>query len=885
MAPDPREVTAQHGRDDAPPRPSSTPAWAGPLLPALRFAARDGFAHVSRLAGVEDLVEGVLTRAGAGVVGDAVARALRDSAAGFDRLSESLKRARVQRMLDVLSTLSASQPAAAPSSKGDAVVPAPTPPTAALASATAASATATMTVAAGTQTTATRNTAPRTTATRPARPPASVTAPSTPTDAWSWPVARLKGIGPTRAAQLAARNLMTLGDVLSTLPRTYEDRRTCRRIGELEDGLLAVVSGTVQVAGVVGGGRGRRFEAVLDDGSGQLRLVFFHFRAGELERRLARGAVITVAGEVKKQGGRATVVHPRVHDGDAAQALGGVKPIYPELQGLHPLELARVAALAVDAVKARGLPDPLPTTLLGRTGLVPLAEALTGIHAPPDDVDEEGLRALIERRSPGHQRLAFEELFVLGTALSLRRRAQGTDPAPPLRGTDGEADAVARLLPFSLTGAQRRASGEILADLERPVPMARLLQGDVGAGKTAVAAVAALRSARAGHQTAFMAPTEILAEQHGRTLKKIGLAAGLRVEVLTGSLGKKARTLLESRIANRDVDVIVGTQALLSEGVRFCRVGLCVVDEQHRFGVVQRALLRKKGPLVTGNDGATTQLTPHLLVMTATPIPRSLTLTVYGDLAVSVLDELPPGRTPVATRVVADLGAAVEAMRQTLARDERVFVVFPLIEESEKLDVQAATAGFEDLRHSFGDDVVLLHGRMGAADKDAAMAAFSRGDRRILVSTTVVEVGVDVPQATLMVVVNAERFGLAQLHQLRGRVGRSSRPSTCLLVGGDAGQDALERLRTLEETNDGFRIAEKDLELRGPGDVLGTRQSGVPTLAFSDLVRHAALIERARRFADEIVERDPTLTLPEHADLRRLVLERYAERLALTAAG
>ena len=370
--------------------------------------------------------------------------------------------------------------------------------------------------------------------------------------------------------------------------------------------------------------------------------------------------------------------------------------------------------------------------------------------------------------------------------------------------------------------------------------------------------------------------------------RRSGRAAAVDAVGVDGGDGvqvrRQERALFEARIHNRDVDIVVGTQALLSEGVRFRRLGLCVVDEQHRFGVVPRALLRTKGPIVKDGE-TTTQLTPHLLVMTATPIPRSLTLTVYGDLAVSVLDELPPGRTPVATRVVTDLGAGIEAITAMLAKDERAFVVFPLIEESEKLDVAAATAGYEDLRHTFGDDVVLLHGRMPVAEKDAAMSAFSRGEKRVLVSTTVVEVGVDVPQATLMVIVNAERFGLAQLHQLRGRVGRSSRPSMCLLVGGDASSDALERLRTLEETNDGFRIAEKDLELRGPGDVLGTRQSGVPTLAFSDLVRHAALIEQARELAGDVVARDPELREPAHAGLRRLVLERYAERLALTAAG
>ncbi len=741
----------------------------------------------------------------------------------------------------------------------------------------------------------------------------SGTAPTS-TDPLSWPVHRIKGVGPQRAQQLIERGLATVGDVVFTVPRTFEDRREKRRIVDLEDGVVAVTGGVVQIAGVVssfGGPRGRRFEATIDDGSGLLRLIFFHFRQPELEARLARGAGITVAGEVKKHQGRATMIHPRLSTGQHQErALGGVSPVYPELKGLHPLELARVVKGAVELLTHHAVPDPLPDHVVRGAQLLSLHDALISLHAPADDLDTESLRALVERRSPGHQRLAFEELFVLGAALSLRRHAQGTDPAPALVETvtprsngaakpygddhdlhdDTEDAALARMLPFVLTRAQQRAIHEIRADLERPTPMARLLQGDVGAGKTAVAAAAALRAARAGYQTAFMAPTEVLAAQHGRTLKKLGQPIGLRVEVITGSVPKKARGLLQARLRNRDIDVVVGTQALLSEGVDFARLGLCIVDEQHRFGVVQRALLRRKGPIEQGVN-----LTPHLLVMTATPIPRSLTLTVYGDLAVSILDELPPGRTPIVTKLVRDLHSAIPLIRETLARNERAFVVYPLIEESEKLDVAAASAGAVDLAREFRrprvahdvdeDDVVLLHGKMSPADKEAAMTAFSRGDKRVLVSTTVIEVGVDVPQATLMVIVNAERFGLAQLHQLRGRVGRGGLASTCFLVSADASPHGLERLKTLEATTDGFVIAEKDLELRGPGDVLGTRQSGLPTLAFSDLAKHAPLIEVARGLANDVVAADPTLSSPANRGVRRLVWERYADRLALTAAG
>jgi ATP-dependent DNA helicase RecG len=876
------------------------------LLPPLRFAARDDFRNVTRLAGVDSLVDAVLVRAG---LHGALADSLRAVAHGFDAAEPAEKRARVQQLLRLLDDPATPAP---PVSATTTMRPASTSATSGASRSVSSTSRASRSVS-STSTKPPRD-APAALATAPssprgARPPASV---PTSTDPLTWPVHRIKGVGPQRAQQLIERGLATVGDVVFTVPRTFEDRREKRRIVDLEDGVVAVTGGVVQVAGVVssfGGPRGRRFEATIDDGSGLLRLIFFHFRQPELEARLARGAVVTVAGEVKKHQGRVTMIHPRLSTGQHQErALGGVSPVYPELKGLHPLELARVAKGAVELIRQQGpVPDPLPAHVVRGAQLLSLQDALVSLHAPSDDLDAEALRALVERRSPGHQRLAFEELFVLGAALSLRRHAQGADPAPALTSTsrsmgaddrdddiaergDTEDAALARMLPFVLTRAQQRAIHEIRVDLERPTPMARLLQGDVGAGKTAVAAAAALRAARAGYQTAFMAPTEVLAAQHGRTLKKLGQAIGLRVEVITGSVPKKARGLLQARLRNRDIDVVVGTQALLSEGVDFARLGLCIVDEQHRFGVVQRALLRRKGPVEQGVN-----LTPHLLVMTATPIPRSLTLTVYGDLAVSILDELPPGRTPIITKLVRDLHSAIPLMRETLARDERAFVVYPLIEESEKLDVAAATAGAVDLAREFRrpqaapggdyDDVVLLHGKMSPGEKEAAMTAFSRGDKRVLVSTTVIEVGVDVPQATLMIIVNAERFGLAQLHQLRGRVGRGGLASTCLLVSADASPHGLERLKTLEATTDGFVIAEKDLELRGPGDVLGTRQSGLPTLAFSDLAKHAPLIEVARGLADDVVAADPTLSSPANRGVRRLVWERYADRLALTAAG
>lgn len=705
-------------------------------------------------------------------------------------------------------------------------------------------------------------------------------APPTIMDPLALHVTAVKGIGPKRAAALIERGLVSVGDVLFTLPRAWEDRRATRRISELEAGVVAVVSGTVAASGAVGfGGRGRRYEVLLDDGSGTLRLVFFHFRLPEMQKRFPKGTVVTASGEVARYGPRLQMAHPRVGSGVRVEEMGGVQPVYPEILGMHPLDLARAAQACLSAVEAAGgVPDPLPASVRAAGRVMGLGEALRVLHTPLGaDVSAEALRALVERRSPAHRRLAFEELFVLATALALRRRSALVEPAPALD-HPGEIATLESTLPFAPTAAQRRVVGEIAGDLARPVPMARLLQGDVGSGKTAVAAAACLRAVRCGHQAAFMAPTELLAEQHGRTLKRLFSPLGVRVEVITGSLGKKARAVAEARLRNRDLDIAVGTQALLSEGVAFARLGLCIADEQHRFGVVQRAALRAK----TGDR----RLMPHLLVMTATPIPRSLALTVYGDLAVSVLDELPPGRTPVATRATTSVDDAHAAIKAAIARDERVFVVHPLIDESDVAgDLAAATASYRQLGEMFGDTVALMHGRMPAKERDAAMTRFLRGDARVLVSTTVIEVGVDVPEATLMVVMNAERFGLAQLHQLRGRVGRSARKSECVLVVMGGGEDAQKRVQALCDTNDGFRIAEEDLMLRGPGDVLGTRQSGLPSLAFSDLVRHAPLIEQTRQLADDLVARDPALADSDNAGLRRLVHERYAARLALTTAG
>ena len=547
-------------------------------------------------------------------------------------------------------------------------------------------------------------------------------------------------------------------------------------------------------------------------------------------------------------------------------------PEYATPEGIPTRTFRRLIAAAV-AEYADLVPSTLPEKLAIARGLPATSGALRAIHTPDADADPEALRA---RTTPAHERLVLEELYLLEVGLALRHaeRALKAGIAVPSDGPKCRAALVA--LPFALTGAQQRALDEIARDLALAHPMSRLLQGDVGSGKTAVAALAAVAVAEASAQTALMAPTEILAEQHAATLRT--LVPSLRMALLTASVPRADAAAIRARLAAGELDLIVGTHALVQEDVRFARLALAIVDEQHRFGVLQRAALASRAPA---------GLEPHMLVMTATPIPRSLSLTLFGDLDLSVIDELPPGRTPARTellrggegkRVVAEVSA-------TLARGEQVYVVYPLVEESEKIDLRSATESAEAIQRAFPKHRVdLVHGRQSAAERAAAMDAFKRGEAHILVSTTVIEVGVDVANATLMVIEHAERFGLAQLHQLRGRVGRGNKPGACLLVARGPSEQGEARLRAMLETTDGFVIADHDLRIRGPGDFLGTRQSGfLPDLRFADLVRDARLVSLAREAARETVRRDPRLLRA--PDLARAVETRWGERLALVGVG
>ena len=658
------------------------------------------------------------------------------------------------------------------------------------------------------------------------------------------PVTSLRGVGPALAATLDRLGLRTVQDVLFHLPLRYEDRTRVVPIGTLRAGDRAVIEGEIQLAEVVF----RRRRALLcriADGSGWLTLRFFHFSAAQQEG-LSRGTRIRCFGEVRPGPAGLEIVHPeyrKITPGVPEAASEGLTPVYPTTEGVQQGRMRALTSLALAQLPGGGLRDWVTTDVLGMVGLPSLEAAVRHVHRPPPDAD---IASLNDGRHPAQRRLAFEELLAHQLSLRLLRQAADRDDAWPLPRRTDLVDRCLAQLPFQLTAAQRRVWNEVSVDLERLHPMMRLVQGDVGSGKTVVAALAALRAVEHGAQAAVMAPTELLAEQHARNFLGWLEPLGLRVGLLTGRLTGKARAALAQDLASGAVQVAVGTHALFQEGVDFERLALVIVDEQHRFGVHQRMQLREKGRA----EGRY----PHQLVMTATPIPRTLAMTAYADLDVSIIDELPPGRTPVRTvvlpdarrdEVVARIDAACRAGRQA-------YWVCPLIDESDAVRHQAAEETAAALSAALPHvRVGLVHGRMPGARKDAVMTTFKQGQLDLLVATTVIEVGVDVPNASLMVIENAERMGLAQLHQLRGRVGRGTVESTCvLLYAPPLTPLARERLAVLRDTNDGFEVSRRDLELRGPGELLGTRQTGLMQLKVAELVRDSDLLPGVQRAAD-----------------------------------
>ncbi len=682
------------------------------------------------------------------------------------------------------------------------------------------------------------------------------------------PLTALPGVGPARCGALERAGFHRVADLLFHLPFRYEDRTTVAPLAG------ATAGATATFRGRLGGLRPIRVRrrgmtlvrGVVSDPSGELPVVWFN--RPYLARQLEEGAEVLLHGMVRaRRGGGLELVNPSCERAAAAAVHAGrVVPVYGGAGELGPAFLRRLMARVLAAVDpAAQVDDPLPPDVRARHGLPALGAALAGLHDPERGDGPPDVERLNRRRTPAHQRLIYGELLELQLALA-RRRERETAVAKPfrVRVDDRVRDVVRGLLPFRLTGAQRRVLAEIVADLQRPTPMLRLLQGDVGSGKTVVAALSLVVAMENGRQGAFMAPTELLAEQHHAGL--VGLLGDrYRVGLLTASAPDREDQ--RRRLAAGELDLAVGTHALIQEGVELPRLGLAVIDEQHRFGVAQRRLLQRKGER------------PDVLVMTATPIPRSLALTAYGDLDLSVLDELPPGRRPVATEVLpARRRAAVyRALREELAAgDGRAYVVLPLIEASDAVAAASlAEQGAEVRRLLAPLPSAVLHGRLSASERGAVVADFAAGRVRVLVATTVVEVGVDVPEATVMVVESGERFGLAQLHQLRGRVGRSRRPSRCVVLHGRLSEEGRRRLEVLARTTDGFEIAEADLAIRGPGDLLGTRQSGLPPLRVADLAADAGWLARAREDARELVGR---LDEPGFAALRARVEPRLRER-------
>jgi ATP-dependent DNA helicase RecG len=690
------------------------------------------------------------------------------------------------------------------------------------------------------------------------------------------PVQYVKGIGPKLAEILATKGIATVSDLLNYLPFRYEDRLNPRGISELRAGEMATVIGEVRNSGLFRTRRMPIFQLTVGQGRSKLKCLWFN--ATYLQDKFKPGQLIALYGKVEQdsRGGELQIIQPQFEmlgdsgsegaDDKAAASLevGRIVPIYESAgQGRVTARwFRRVIRTALDDLTP-DLPETIPAAVRERLALVSPREALWKVHWPEAG---ESFEALQSSRTPAHIRLIFEELFFTELGLELKRRQQKAQTGIAFQLDDRVRQAIKKILPFHPTAAQKRVLKEIADDMQQPHPMRRLLQGDVGSGKTIIGFQAAIIAIENGYQVALMAPTEILAQQHYFSARKILENAGYRIVLLTGSLESDRKRDIRRHIAQGNAQLIIGTHALLEEKVEFAKPGLVIVDEQHRFGVLQRLKLMKKSgdsgegrgkTILTESEAGTADKNaaePDVLVMTATPIPRTLALTLYGDLDLSVLDELPPGRTPIVTRRITDDRSSEvwDFVRKQVAKGHQVYVVYPVIAENEESELKAAIKMYRELSSKIFADlkVGLLHGRLDSDLKDQVMRMFQKGELQILVATTVIEVGVDVPNATVMVIEHAERFGLAQLHQLRGRIGRGAAKSFCILMtGGKVTEDGERRLEAMTRTNDGFQIAELDLELRGPGEFFGTRQAGMPNFRVANLIRDRQLLELAKREA------------------------------------
>jgi ATP-dependent DNA helicase RecG len=694
----------------------------------------------------------------------------------------------------------------------------------------------------------------------------------------SRPLVSIRGVGPRTASLLARKNLITIEDLLYFLPRRYEDRRTVCRISETVPGIKQTVSGMITLANIRFYGRRKIFEVTIDDSHEALKAKWFKGREALLRGAFQPGKRVILTGEVSGFPFEKEMIHPDFEIlGDNEDQLLNFKrivPVYSETEGLHQKTIRRIIWQVVRDY-ARFLKSHIPGEICRKLRFMEIRDAIRQVHFPESDQEIESYQ---ESRSDAHRTLIYDEFFFFQLAMALRKRGEVLEQGIAFR-TGGEIlERFYGALPFTLTPAQKRVIAEIERDMTSVRNMNRLLQGDVGSGKTVVSMAAMIIACENGYQAAMMAPTEILAEQHYRNLRVWSEMIGLKIELLTGGLKTAEKKEFQARLLNGEIDIAIGTHALIQEGITFRNLGLVVVDEQHRFGVIQRAALRKKG------------IAPDVLVMTATPIPRTLAMTVYGDLDVSVIDELPPGKKPIRTKVFFETqrSRVYEIIRREVQKGNQIFIVYPLVDESENLDLKDAKRMAEHLQKEIFPDyqIGLIHGRMKGAEKDQVMAAFIGKRLQILVSTTVIEVGIDIPEASLIVIEHAERFGLSQLHQLRGRVGRSDIASFCILLAQHSrSDDTRRRLRIMEETNDGFRIAEEDLAIRGPGEFMGTRQAGLPDFRVASIIRDGRILNDARADAFALIEDDPRLEKPEHLQLRETLLHRWGGRLDLIKTG
>lgn len=710
------------------------------------------------------------------------------------------------------------------------------------------------------------------------------------------PIQFLKGVGPRLGNILHKRGVGTVGELLHWYPRSYEDRRAARSISSLVCNEIVSVKATVVNVRSYNLGKSRRkvYDVAVRDESGTIHCKFFRVPYRGYFERFTPGQVVRVIGKVTDYRGSKEFHHPELRDVvEGEEEIDALVPLYTETNGLSPSKIRKLIASAIhELIDAPQAPrkdyarkengevpleevtpiERLPSWILEKYDLLPLDQALKGIHQPPAEANRE----FIDMRSSFHRRVIFEEFFWLELFLATRKSGWQREKGVAIQ-SQGEFVGKAReSLPFALTKAQERSLQEIFGDLSRSQPMHRMLQGDVGSGKTLVALLAALEVIEAGYQAAIMVPTEILAEQHNRNAVKVLGELGLRVALLTGQMKSKERQELLSALASGEIHLLVGTHALIQDDVEFKNLALVVIDEQHRFGVHQRSRLKEKG------------FFPHFLVMTATPIPRTLAMTVYGDLDVSMIDEMPAGRQVIASRVTYESKRrqVMNFMREQIAKGRQAYIVYPLVEESEKIDLKDALSGYQQLCQAMPDiRFALLHGKMKPNEKEEVMRAFRDHQYDVLVSTTVIEVGVDVPNANFMLIEHTERFGLSQLHQLRGRVGRGEHKSFCIFMLGHAVSDeSRERARIMEKTTDGFKIAEADLEIRGPGEFLGARQAGLPGFRLANLVRDMDLLQKARQAAFEILEKDPDLRKTENYHLREELLRKHGPS-ALASVG